>query len=198
MKQYTGTKTLTANRTIVTLKPITGYEGKYSVSSDGQVFSHHTNKYLKPAKHKDVRYFYVSLWSGGFGSSFYVHRLVALTWISNPKNLPEVNHKDGNIWNNKVSNLEWVTSSENSIHAVLLGLRTYTNRLTLDEFKECLQDVIDGESYISLTHRVPYKVPYLSTKIRQIAKNTGREDELNASLLKQRQERARINGTKNH
>jgi hypothetical protein len=179
------------------LKALKGYEGKYSINSDGRVFSHHSNKYLKPAKHKDVRYFHVSLWSNGFGSSFYVHRLVALTWIPNPNNLPEVNHKDGDVWNNKDTNLEWVTSSENSIHVVNLGLRVYTNRLSFGEFQECLQSVIDGESYLSLTQRVPYKVPYLSTKLREIARYTNREKELNFSLLIQKQERARSNGAKN-
>ena len=129
---------------------------------------------------------------------FYVHRLVALTWINNPQNLPEVNHKDGDVWNNHKDNLEWVTSSGNSIHAVMIGLRTYTNRLTQEEFEECLQCVIDGESYTSLSYRVPYKVPFLSTKLRKIAKSLNRENELNHSLLVQNQERARRNGSKNH
>ena len=180
------------------LTPIRGYENEYSASSDGRIFSHHSNRFLKPAPHKDTGYFHVSLWKNGFGSSFYVHRLIALTLILNPLHLPEVNHKDGDRQNNQVSNLEWVTSSENSFHAVMLGLRTYTNRLTEDEFLDCLQDVINGESYQSLSTRVPYKVPYLSVKLRKIALKYGLETDLNVSLHKQRVNRARINGAKNH
>ena len=53
-----------------------------------------------------------------------VHRLVALVFIPNPNNFPEVNHKDGDKSNNKASNLEWVTGSQNVKHSVANGLST--------------------------------------------------------------------------
>jgi hypothetical protein len=54
-----------------------------------------------------------------------LHRLIAETFIPNPDNLPCVNHKDGNKLNNSVDNLEWVTYSENNIHARKMGLNPY-------------------------------------------------------------------------
>lgn len=53
----------------------------------------------------------------------YVHRLVAETFIPNPKKLPQVNHLDGNTLNNHVSNLEWCDAYDNLMHAIRTGLR---------------------------------------------------------------------------
>lgn len=57
------------------------------------------------------------------GKSQRVHRLVAKEFIPNPKNVEEVNHKDGNKQNNHATNLEWVTPKENTQHAYAMGLR---------------------------------------------------------------------------
>lgn len=54
--------------------------------------------------------------------NIYVHRLVAETWIPNPLGLKYVNHKDGDKSNNNCDNLEWVTASENTTHAISKGL----------------------------------------------------------------------------
>lgn len=191
----------------MTWLPILNYEGLYEVSETGQVRS--VDKVLKVTKQSDrlfkgrilkqtlnphVTYPVVSLWKNNEVKTHYVHRLVAQAFIPNPLNKSEVNHLDGNRTNNHISNLEWVTSTENSIHAVNSGLRKYTNRLTESEFLDCLTDIINGESYQSLSQRVPYKVPYLSVKLRKLAKKYGIESELNESLTNQKIERARING----
>lgn len=172
-------------------KPIVGYEGHYQVSDSGEAWSDKSDQLLKPSPNKQVYYLQVSLWGENTGISFYVHRLVAAHFIPNPLGLPGVNHLDGDRHNNHISNLEWVTSSGNSYHAVATGLRVYKNRLSREEFIECLQSVIDGESYASLSDRVPYKVPFLSTKLRSIAKELQLEYELDASLREQRTNRNR-------
>ena len=190
--------------------PIADYEGYYEVSECGQIRSLDRvivgrdgvnylkkGRLLKPNPHKDMGYLIVSLWKNNVGESLYVHRLVAKAYLPNPLNLPEVNHKDGVRVNNHKDNLEWCTSSENSVHAVATGLRVYTNRLTKEEFVECLFSIIEGESYKLLSERVPYKVPFLSTKLRSIAQELGVEEELNESLYLQKVERARVNGAKN-
>lgn len=172
------------------LKPIKDFEN-YLISDSGQIFSTRSERYLSINNNVKLDYPQIHLWKNGKEYMFYVHRLVAQTFIDNPLNLPEVNHIDGNRTNNKVSNLEWVTSSGNSYHASKTGLRTYTNRLTKDEFKQCLLDVIAGESYYSLSQRVPYKVPFLSTKLRELAKELNLEAELDKSLKEQRANRNR-------
>ena len=50
------------------------------------------------------------------GSGFYLHRVIAITFIPNPNNLEEVNHIDGNPYNNRVENLEWMTREDNMRH----------------------------------------------------------------------------------
>ena len=56
--------------------------------------------------------------SGRKKKNFYIHRLVATAFLSNPENKPEVNHKDYNRNNNNADNLEWVTDAENVNHSV--------------------------------------------------------------------------------
>jgi len=54
----------------------------------------------------------------------YVHRLVAMAYISNPENHPIINHIDGDSNNNHMENLEWCTYSHNSKHAYDTNLNT--------------------------------------------------------------------------
>lgn len=70
-----------------------------------------------------------------------IHRLVAKAFISNPKNLPCVNHKDGNKLNNHITNLEWCTYQYNTQHALQNGLLdNYINKYDVPII--CLPDMI--------------------------------------------------------
>jgi hypothetical protein len=102
-------------------KDIPGFEGLYAASNWGRIKNLKTDKIKKPSI--DKGYNKISLSKGKVIKMYRVARLVALTWVSNPLNKPEVNHIDGNKRNDVQSNLEWVTSSENSQHAHKSGLQ---------------------------------------------------------------------------
>ena len=174
---------------------ISGYEGIYQINPQGEIYSCYRKTPLKGWIEK-TGYRAVSLWKEGKATRATVHTLLAKQFIPNPNNLPEVNHIDGCRIHNHVSNLEWVSRQGNALHAVRTGLKTYTNRLTKDEFVECLMSVIAGETYLELSKRVPYQVPFLSTKLRKIAQELGVEADLNEAIRIGKVNRARKNGTK--
>lgn len=120
-------------------KPIEEFDGIYEISNLGNVKS--LERYVevvgvnrmrhkrllneKFLKHLPTRCGYLRV---GFPIDnkvkyISIHRLVAIAFIPNPENKPEVNHKDGDKTNNRVDNLEWVTSSENQLHSYKNGLQ---------------------------------------------------------------------------
>lgn len=100
---------------VTEMKPVPGYEN-YLVNRDGRVFSQMRKRYLK-AMECASGYFYMTLSSGGKKQNRYVHTLVADAFIPRVDGKDYVNHIDKDKGNNIVANLEWVTHSENMIHA---------------------------------------------------------------------------------
>jgi hypothetical protein len=91
---------------------------RYLVSKDGNVYSLKHKRLLKQILTK-AGYKRVWLWDGGLGKmkGELVHRMVATTYIPNPKNKPHINHLDYNRSNNNVENLEWCTPKENNAYS---------------------------------------------------------------------------------
>lgn len=121
-------------------KCITGYESMYQISNFGRVKSiERTCKTkgggLRPISEKILNLPYDK---DGYRTAYLskdsntithkVHRLVAIAFIENKHNKPQVNHIDGNKSNNHVDNLEWVTNQENQLHAHDIGLFDHSNK----------------------------------------------------------------------
>lgn len=102
-------------------KDIVGYEGLYQVSNNGRIKSlprHGTSNQEKILKQHTDSKGYKRLWlcKEGVQKNHKVHRLVAMAFIPNPDNLPQVNHKDEDKQNNSASNLEWCDNRYNCIY----------------------------------------------------------------------------------
>jgi hypothetical protein len=124
-------------------RDIKGYEGLYQVSNHGRVKSldRYINAKLGSVMFRKGAIMTLQVSHKGYntiilhkkckGSQFQVHRLVAMVFIPNPLNKPQVNHKDCNKKNNHAGNLEWATQNENMSHAVANGVYANFNEKQL-------------------------------------------------------------------
>lgn len=116
-------------------KDIDGYEGLYKISNSGKILKlpytildreTKTRKYkggITPTPINSSGYKKCILRKEGVAKNYYLHRLMAISFIPNPNDYPIVNHKDGNKLNCNLSNLEWCTHSDNDKHSSNMGLK---------------------------------------------------------------------------
>ena len=110
-----------------------GIETHYSISDEGIIKNILTGKELKQHCSKDG-YLYTTIYVESKPKSCRVHRLVANAFIPNPENKPYVNHINGKKNDNRAENLEWATPSENTQHAVDMGLLTPKNERSVVQY----------------------------------------------------------------
>lgn len=113
--------------------PIKGYDGLYEISNIGKVkslakykgtgYKQLISERIMKGRDNAYGYLQVGLTRGNVKKTKYIHRLVAEHFIDNHENKQEVNHIDGDKYNNSVNNLEWCTRLENEQHSYRLGLK---------------------------------------------------------------------------
>lgn len=174
-------------------KMLNGYEGIYQVSNLGRIKSldrrvkdnrreRYQNLKGKQLKFTDNGrgYQLVFLTKESKRINKYVHRLVAETFIPNPKNLPEVNHKDLNKSNNCIDNLEWITNADNKRHYqktdVAKVKRKEQGYRIQEKYKEKIKNKIPF---------IIYAYTKLNYTLEKLNKETGIGDERISKILKE-------------
>ena len=115
-------------------KTIKGYEN-YIINTKGQIRriigKYCPNGRILKSQISTNNYIQICLCKNGKAKMFRLHRLLAEAFLPNPANKPQVNHIDGNRKNNDLSNLEWVTVSENMLHAMYVTKNKLPSRSML-------------------------------------------------------------------
>lgn len=133
-------------------KDVVGYEGRYKVSNQGRLMSIINNPLIISLCLNYKGYECAVIRKNNVAKTIRVHRLIAEAFISNPLNLPQVNHLDGNKANNSLDNLEWSDNSGNQKHGYKLGLKSSTGekngncKLNTEKVKK-IREMYDTKQY---------------------------------------------------
>lgn len=155
----------------------------YTLYEDGRVHSGIHDLFLEQRTNRNG-YKIVTL----DGEQLAVHRLVALHYLPNPYQYPQVNHKDGNKANNHANNLEWCTAAQNMQHALKTGLRR--GYVHVDIKREMLRRALNGELVSDLAIEVGNHPNTLNRMLRVQAEKDGRADEWKAEVRRKRRSTA--------
>lgn len=145
-------------------KDIEGYEGLYQVSNMGRVRGLRRNIILKNRIARGYERVILSI--GDKPKCFTVHRLVAMAFIPNPDNLPQVNHKDENKTNNYVDNLEWCTREYNLNYGTVIARRARSKSKKVLQFKPDGTFVKEWESIMDVQRNLGFCQSYISACCR--------------------------------
>ena len=137
---------------------------RYRVDPSGKIINRDTYGHVMPFDQDGYLYVVLTDYEGQ-NKKYRLHRLIAQTYIPNPNNLPQVNHIDGNKYNNDVSNLEWCSAKENTAHALQTGLRS--GYMPVDQKVSLLKRKESGETIRSLAKELNMDEKQLASILRR-------------------------------
>lgn len=165
------------------LVPIANFERKYQISSKGEIWNLRDNSWQTQTQNPNG-YMKVLLCLNGVREQHLVHRLVAMHFLPNPYQHPQVNHRDGDKTNNTVDNLEWVSRVDNIQHALQTGLRG--GYMSLNDKLALVQRVLAGELIRDLAKETNRREESLSGMLRRAAQQHGQGEAWVAEMKRRR------------
>ena len=180
----------------MTTIPIANFEQYYTIDTDGQIISLARNE-IKTLRENPNGYMIASLALGnGDQKQVLVHRLVALHFLPNPYQYPEVNHADGNKNNNNIDNLEWCSPQQNAQHALRTGLRP--GYMSASEKEMYMYQVLLGDQVKDIATDIGRHPNTLHKMLRETAKRLNKYNQWQSKMKDNRKNAAIRNLEKNN